>query len=112
MQVGEPVLVDDKSDDPQWLCVAKLVEPRDKCASDGSPLAETTRTILMRTGRGRTPEEARKDAVARLRLVVGTPSRPAPAPLITRKASDPPSPVAGSLFGQWFGFLKKAFGLK
>jgi hypothetical protein len=53
---------------------------------------EPTQTLLVRTGRGPTPEDARRDALAQLTLVYGSPVEPPPSAVISQKPSDPPPP--------------------
>jgi hypothetical protein len=88
VEVGEPVHV---GGDRPWMCAVKLVgQKRDVPEDPEHP--EPTQTLLVRTGRGATPEDARRDALAQLTLVYGSPVEPPPAPVISQKPSDPPPP--------------------
>jgi hypothetical protein len=88
VEVGEPVHV---GGDRPWMCAVKLVgQKRDVPEDPEHP--EPTQTLLVRTGRGATPEDARRDALAQLTLVYGSPVEPPPAPVIVQKPSDPPPP--------------------
>jgi hypothetical protein len=70
------------------MCAVKLVgHKRDE------PDPDATQTLLVRTGRGATPDDARRDALAQLTLVYGSPVEPPPATLIVQKPSDPPPPL-------------------
>jgi hypothetical protein len=51
---------------------------------------EPTQTLLVRTGRGVTAEDARREALSQLTLVYGSPVEPPPSPIISQKPSDPP----------------------
>jgi hypothetical protein len=55
---------------------------RGRDLEDGDP----TQTLLVRMGRGATPDDARRDALAQLTLVYGTPLEAPPSPLIVQKA--------------------------
>jgi hypothetical protein len=70
------------------MCAVKLVGKK----RDPSDDAEPTQTLLVRTGRGASAEDARRDALAQLTLVYGSPVEPPPAPVIVQKPSDPPPP--------------------
>jgi hypothetical protein len=86
VEVGEPVLV---GGERPWMCAVKLVgQKRD--VPDDPETPEQTQTLLVRTGRGVTSEDARRDALANLTLVYGSPVAPPPAAIITQKPSDPP----------------------
>jgi hypothetical protein len=93
VEVGEPIHV---GGDKPWLCAVKLLG-RDEQESDG----EATQTLFVRSGRGATADEARRNALAALSLVVGSPVGPPPEPRISRKVTDPPPssirPVDGPL---------------
>lgn len=78
VEVGEPVFV---GGEKPWLCAVKLIGKEE-------PDAEATQTLYVRAGRGATPEEAQRNAMAQLSLVVGSPVGPAPEPTIKSK-SDP-----------------------
>jgi hypothetical protein len=41
-------------------------------------------------GRGESPEDARRDALAQLTVVYGSPVEPPPEPIIVQKPSEPP----------------------
>jgi hypothetical protein len=77
---------DDPDEDPG------LDPPREPPAP-GSETSEFTQTLLLRTGRGATADEARRDALAQLALVYGSPVGPAPEPRISELP--PPSDEAG-----------------
>ena len=88
VEVGEPVKV---GGDRPWMCAVKLVgQKRDMPDDPEHP--EPTQTLLVRTGRGATPEDARRDALAQLTLVYGSPVEPPPSAVISQKPSDPPPP--------------------
>src|SRR5580693_2271936 len=62
VEVGEPIRVGGVK---PWMCAVKLVgQKRD----DPEPEVEPTQTLLVRTGRGDTPEEAQREAMANLTL--------------------------------------------
>ena len=84
VEVGDAIKVGGSK---PWMCAVKLVgQKRD----DSEP--EPTQTLLVRTGRGATPEEAQREAIANLTLVYGSPLAPPPAATIEVKASQrPPS---------------------
>jgi hypothetical protein len=89
VEVGDPIRVGGAR---PWMCAVKLVGQKRDDVPDG---AEPTQTLLVRTGRGDTPEEAVRDALANLSLVYGSPVGPPPMPKIEIKASQrPPEPVA------------------
>jgi hypothetical protein len=69
-----------------WLCIATLRGRQ----SDEPQDAEPTHTILIRTGRGGSPEEAQRDALVQLSLVYGTPVGPAPSTRICNKPEEDP----------------------
>jgi hypothetical protein len=80
------------------MCAVKLVgravEPHPEPtgpAESGEP--EPTQTLLLRMGRGATAEDARRDGLAQLTLVYGSPVEPPPLAIIRQKKSDPPPPV-------------------
>lgn len=111
VEVGEPIKV---GGDRPWLCAVKLVgQKRDVPEDPDYP--EPTQTLLVRTGRGATAEDARRDALAQLTLVYGSPVEPFPAAVIRQKPSDPPPPPderqavtqrpAGGLPKGWWGRL-------
>ncbi|MGD0525244.1 MAG: hypothetical protein ABSE49_08880 [Polyangiaceae bacterium] len=100
VEVGEPINV---GGDKPWMCAVKLVgKKRDESAED-----EPTQTLLVRTGRGATAEDARREALSQLTLVYGSPVEPPPSPIISQKPSDPPpssssSPAAAPPPRTWF----------
>lgn len=116
VEVGEPVHIGGPR---PWLCVVKLMgkdDPHDN---------ESTQTLFVRSGRGATPEEAQRDALAQLSLVYGSPVGPAPNTQISKKLSEPPPserrlPAAGSTVPpppssgtrSESGFLAKLLGKK
>ncbi len=53
---------------------------------------EATQTLLVRTGRGQSPDDARREALAQLSVVYGSPVEPPPTAVILQKASNPPPP--------------------
>jgi hypothetical protein len=83
VEVGEAVRVGGAR---PWMCAVKLMRRKRDEAFDG----DTSQTLLVRVGRGATADDARRDAMAQLTLVYGSPVEPAPNPVILRKASDPP----------------------
>ncbi|HEY6461629.1 MAG TPA: hypothetical protein VIY73_15785 [Polyangiaceae bacterium] len=83
VEVGEPIKV---GGDRPWMCAVKLVGKKRDETEDPEP----TQTLLVRTGRGLTAEDARRDALAQLTLVYGSPVEPPPSPIISQKPSDPP----------------------
>jgi hypothetical protein len=87
------------------MCAVKLVGQK----RDDDPDADATQTLLVRTGRGVTPEEAQREAMAQLTLVYGSPVGPPPAPVISNKASDPPPspPPRPSLFAMLKGLFRR-----
>jgi hypothetical protein len=88
VEVGEPIHV---GGERPWMCAVKLVgRKRDMPEDPDHP--EPTQTLLVRTGRGATAEDARRDALAHLTLVYGSPVEPPPSPVILEKPSDPPPP--------------------
>jgi hypothetical protein len=93
------------------MCAVKLVgQKRDDLPKreDGEP--EPTQTLLVRTGRGDTPEEAQREAIAHLTLVYGSPVAPPPIATIELKASQrPPEPPPSrpSFFEMLKGVFKK-----
>jgi hypothetical protein len=89
VEVGEPINV---GGDRPWMCAVKLVGRKRDLPEDPEYL-EPTQTLLVRTGRGASAEDARRDALAQLTLVYGSPVEPPPAPVIMQKPSDPPPPL-------------------
>jgi hypothetical protein len=88
VEVGEPINV---GGDRPWMCAVKLVG-RKRDLPEDPDIPEPTQTLLVRTGRGASAEDARRDALAQLTLVYGSPVEPPPAPVIVQKPSDPPPP--------------------
>ena len=72
------------------MCAVKLVGRRRDEPDGTSPApledGDPTQTLLVRMGRGATPDDARRDALAQLTLVYGTPLEAPPSPLIVQKA--------------------------
>jgi hypothetical protein len=93
IEVGEPVHV---GGNQPWMCAVKLVGRRREEPVDG----DATQTLLVRMGRGATAEDARRNALAQLTLVYGSPVEPPPNPVITQKASVPPIPLPAPNAGQ------------
>lgn len=92
VEVGEPIRVPNPGPGGRpWMCIVKLLGHGDE------PESEATLTLLVRTGRGNTPEEAQRDAMAQLSLLYGTPAGPPPAVVITKKTSEPPIADAAAL---------------
>jgi hypothetical protein len=89
VEVGEPIRV---GGDRPWMCAVKLVGKKREPTDDPEP----TQTLLVRTGRGETAEDARRDALAQLTLVYGSPVAPPPEAIISQKPSDPPPSAASS----------------
>ncbi len=90
IEVGEPI---DVGGERPWMCAVKLMGRKREEPVEGDP----TQTLLVRIGRGSTPEDARRDAVSQLTLVYGSPVEPPPAPVILQKKSDPPpAPTTGA----------------
>jgi hypothetical protein len=85
VEVGEPIHV---GGERPWMCAVKLVGKKRDPTDDPEP----TQTLMIRTGRGETAEDARRDALAQLTLVYGSPVEPPPSPIISQKPSDPPPP--------------------
>ena len=67
-----------------------LVEGKSRNPEGGGHSAQT---LLLRTGRGATPDDARRDALSQLTLVYGSPVEPPPSPIISQKPSYPPPPT-------------------
>ena len=96
VEVGEPIHVGGAR---PWLCAVKLLG-----RAPQEPDPEATQTLLVRTGRGTTPEEAQRDAMAQLTLVYGTPVGPPPSTRIsqlsiadhTADPNDAPAEIASS----------------
>jgi len=86
VEVGEPIHL---GGERPWMCAVKLVGRKRDVSDDPEP----TQTLLLRTGRGATPDDARRDALSQLTLVYGSPVEPPPAPIISQKPSYPPPPT-------------------
>ena len=105
IEVGEPIHV---GGERPWMCAVKLVgQKRD--VPDDPEMPEPTQTLLVRTGRGETADDARRDALAHVTLVYGSPVAPPPAALIMQKPSDPPPPMPPAAPGPK-GWLARLFG--
>jgi hypothetical protein len=106
IEVGDPIKVGGAK---PWMCAVKLVgQKRDDTES------EPTQTLLVRTGRGETPEEAQREAISQLTLVYGSPVAPPPSAKIELKASQRP-PALGTApppRPSFFEMLKGMFGKK
>jgi hypothetical protein len=80
--------------DPKvWRCVGKIIGHRTGlpwAGEDGEE--EPTHTVLLRSGRGSTPEAAEEDVLRQLRFVYGE-SRVSPL-IAERRSNAPPAPVA------------------
>jgi hypothetical protein len=104
IEVGDPIKVGGQK---PWMCAVKLVgQKRD----DSEP--EPTQTLLVRTGRGETPEEAQRQAIQQLTLVYGNPlMAPTPATIELKESQRPPPPkpvpLRPSMFDMLKGFFKK-----
>ena len=86
IEVGDPIKIGGPK---PWMCAVKLVGHK---RDDTEP--EPTQTLLVRTGRGETPEEAQREAIAHLTLVYGSPVAPPPMATIELKASQRPAELA------------------
>ncbi len=115
VEVGEPIRV---GGDRPWMCAVKLVGRRRDEPADGP---EATQTLLVGTGRGQSPDDARRRALAQLTLVYGSPVEPPPAPVISQKLSEPPAPLPSAaaaaaqpsktgVFTRFFGAVARLFG--
>jgi hypothetical protein len=63
--------------------------------TDDAEEGEPTQTLLVRTGRGTTPGDTQRDAMAQLTLIYGSPGEPALQPIISQKpAASSASPRA------------------
>lgn len=108
VEVSDPILLPvGVGTDKPWLCAVKLLGAKKRDDDDESE-QNVTQTLLVRTGRGNTPEEAQRDAMAQLSLMYGTPTAAPPSVVITRKHSEPPPPAATKR-GIW-SFLTGLFG--
>jgi hypothetical protein len=72
------------------MCAVKLVGQK----RDDITEPEPTQTLMVRTGRGTTPEEAQREAIANLTLVYGSPVAPPPMTTIELRESQRPIKVA------------------
>jgi hypothetical protein len=100
VEVGEPIHVGGRGDRP-WMCVVKLLGHNREDPSDGA-----THTLLVRTATGDTPDDARREALAQLSQVYGSPVEPPPTPIISHKPSDPKMPIAAEPRG-WSSRLRR-----
>ena len=108
VEVGEPIKV---GGERPWMCAVKLVgQKRDLPDDPDHP--EPTQTLLVRTGRGETAEDARRDALAQLTLLYGSPVAPPPTAVITQMPSDPPPPARAPVQakGFWARLLGRILG--
>ncbi len=87
VEVSEPIHTGGTN---PWMCAVKLVGHK-HADTEPEPDAEATQTLLVRTGRGATPEEAQRNAMAQLTLVYGSPVDPPPSPMISQMKTDPPA---------------------
>jgi hypothetical protein len=99
VEVGEPIRIGGPK---PWMCAVKLVGHK---RDDTEP--EPTQTLLVRTGRGETPEEAQREAIAHLTLVYGSPLAAPPSARIEIKASQRPPEPRPSFFEMLKGVFKK-----
>jgi hypothetical protein len=83
------------------MCVVKLLGHDREDPSDGA-----THTLLVRTGRGPSPDDARREALAQLSQLYGSPVEPPPKPIISHKPSDPAPPVSSAPRG-WGSRLRR-----
>jgi hypothetical protein len=107
VEVGEPIHVGGHR---PWMCAVKLVgKARDRAGEGDGTQSEPTHTLLVRTGRGDSPDDARRAALAQLTLVYGSPVEPPPVPIISQKPSDPPAGSAQpSSISSWVGRVRRA----
>ena len=98
VELGEPVWVGGSL---PWACPAKLVgrekrlpridfddDTEDRAPDEAQPESEPTHTLLLRTGRGRTPEEARQNAASELQRPLAQPPQ-----IVPRATQSPPPPL-------------------
>ncbi len=110
VEVSDPILLPvGVGTDKPWLCAVKLLGAK-KGGDDDDSDQQVTQTLLVRTGRGNTPEEAQRDAMAQLSLMYGTPTAAPPSVVITRKPSEPPPPPPATAKKGVWGFLSGLFG--
>jgi hypothetical protein len=89
VMVGTPIHV---GGEKPWMCAVKLMGKK-KALPRGEALEEElTQTLLLRTARGVSPEEAQRAALAELKHFYGSPNEPIPQPLILHKQSEEPAP--------------------
>jgi hypothetical protein len=106
VEVSEPIHTGGTA---PWMCAVKLVGHK------GPELdSDATQTLLVRTGRGATPEEAQRNAMAQLTLVYGSPVDPPPSPTISQMKTDPPAAPRPSAppVKKKEGLLARLFGKK
>jgi hypothetical protein len=84
------------------MCVVKLLGHNREDPSDGA-----THTLLVRTGRGESADDARREALAQLSQVYGSPVEPPPTPVISHKPSDPALPLEPR---GWAARLRRTLG--
>jgi hypothetical protein len=115
--VSEPIeLPEAEARGKPWMCVVKLLGRDDQAPrpDDGLGDHELTQTLLVRTGRGTTPEEAQANALNQLSVVYGSPTAPPPPVIITKKASEPPPAQAGkdapAQKATRVGWIRRLFG--
>jgi hypothetical protein len=110
VEVSDPILLPASAGkDRPWLCAVKLLGP--KKSDDEEVDLGVTQTLLVRTGRGNTPEEAQRDAMAQLSLMYGTPTAPPPSVVITRMPSlPPPTPERSQPANTLWAWLTRFFG--
>lgn len=99
MKVGEPICI---GGDKPWLCIVKLLAPGASPSLAGEE-GEHWSTLLLRSGRGNHPDEARRDALAQLALVYGSPVGPAPQAVISTLDPTPPTPPVAGWLTRLFG---------
>ncbi len=87
VMVGTPIHV---GGEKPWMCAVKLMGKKKSLGRAGTLDEELTQTLLLRTGRGGSPEEAQRAALAELKHFYGSPNEPIPQPLILQKQSEPP----------------------
>ena len=104
VEVGEPVHV---GGERPWLCTVKLVGRKRDPADDPEP----TQTLMLRTGRGPTSEDARRDALAQLAFVYGSPVEPPHAAIIADEHGDAAARAGGrALPAARTGWLARLLG--
>jgi hypothetical protein len=90
--------------------MVKLVGRKRELPDDDPDHPEPMQTLLVRTGRGVTAEEARRDALAQLTVVYGSPLSPPPAAIIQEKPSDPPASSPPLARSWWQRMLARLLG--